>query len=103
MKTAKIILAIASSFILLSFISIQDSSQQEPQYNKIVKLKITGMTCGGCAKTISKALDKKDGIVSTDIEYPGDKTSVTYNPKVITLEEIHACIKKAGYRSTVIK
>ena len=104
MKKINYIITFIILTITLTGFTIQDtSSKQESEYNKIVKLKITGMTCGGCANTVSQALDKQEGIISTDLEYPGDETSVTYNPKIITLDEIHKCISKAGFKSTVIK
>lgn len=40
---------------------------------KTVTLKITGMTCAGCANHISTALDKIEGIIEQEVKYPGGK------------------------------
>ena len=46
--------------------------------NQLVE--INGMTCGGCVKTVEKALQKIDGVESVN---------VTLNPPVANLETNH--------------
>ena len=69
---------------------------------KTVTLKITGMTCGGCANHVSMALSKVDGIISEDISYPGDKNTITYDQKKTSEKDIIAAIEKTGYKAEVI-
>lgn len=70
---------------------------------KTVTLKITGMTCGGCSKTIHSSLSKKDGILENEVKFPGDMAIVKYDPAKITEKEIVAIIEKAGYKTEIIK
>lgn len=69
---------------------------------KTVTLKITGMTCGGCANQVSTALGKVEGVISEDVSYPGDKNTITYNPKQTSEKDIIAAIEEAGYKAEVI-
>lgn len=77
-----------------------ESLKEEP---KTVTLKVTGMTCGGCANNIHTALSKKDGIIKNEVKYPGDVAVIKYDPNKITEKEIIATIEKAGYKAEVKK
>ncbi len=70
--------------------------------SKVVKFKITGMTCGGCANHVSKALQKIDGVISEEVEYPGDIAIVTFTPTKVKEKQIIAAIKKVGYKAEII-
>lgn len=70
---------------------------------KSVTLKVTGMTCGGCANNIHSALSKKDGILENEVKFPGDVAIVKYNPDKITEMDIITTIEKAGYKAEVLK
>lgn len=74
--------------------------KEEP---KTVALKITGMTCAGCASNIHTALSKTDGVINDEVEYPGDVATVKYDASKISEKEIIAVIEKAGYKAEVIK
>ena len=65
--------------------------------NKAVNLKIGGMTCAMCVKTIENALVRLDGIVSANINLGTEKAYVTYNPGIITVAEMKKAIEDAGY------
>lgn len=70
---------------------------------KTVTLKITGMTCAGCANNIHNALSAKKGIIENEVKYPGDVATIKYDPEKITEKEIIAAIEKAGYKAEVTK
>lgn len=70
---------------------------------KTVTLKITGMTCGGCAKHVHSALSKKDGIIENEVKYPGDIATIKYNPNKITVAEIIKTIETTGYKAQEMK
>ena len=69
--------------------------------NKTVKLKVKGMTCGGCSNNIHNALSKKIGIIENEVKFPGDVAIVKYDPEKISLEEIIKTIEKAGYKESI--
>lgn len=68
-----------------------------------VILKITGMTCAGCASHIHTALSKTDGVLSDEVKYPGDIATIKYDAAKISEKEIIAVIEKTGYKAEVIK
>lgn len=70
---------------------------------KTVTLKITGMSCAGCASHIHTALSKTEGVISDEVKYPGDIATVKYDASKISEKEIIAVIEKTGYKAEVIK
>lgn len=68
---------------------------------KTVTLKITGMTCAGCAGSIHTALSKKNGIINDEVKYPGDVAIIKYDPAKIKEDEIIKIIEKAGYKASL--
>lgn len=70
---------------------------------KIVTLKITGMSCVGCASYIHTALSKTDGVISDEVKYPGDIAIIKYEASKISEKEIIAIIEKTGYKAEVQK
>jgi len=71
---------------------------------KTVTLKVTGMTCAGCANHISASLDKLDGVLKQEVKYPGDIATVKYDPEKTSEKAIIAAIEKTGqYKAEVIQ
>ena len=69
---------------------------------KTVTLKVTGMTCGGCANHISTWLEKLDGVLEHEVKFPGDIATVKYDPDKVSEKEIIAAIEKTGkYKAEV--
>jgi copper chaperone CopZ len=83
--------------------SDKTDSDVDQQKTKQVKLKITGMTCGGCANHIHRALSETKGVVDMEVKYPGDSAIITYKPNEIKFEEIIRTIEKSGYNAKKLK
>ena len=66
--------------------------------NEKATLKIGGMTCATCVKTIENSLRNLDGIISVNVNLGAEKAFVTYNPKVITISDMKKAIEDAGYQ-----
>ncbi len=64
--------------------------------NKIT-LKITGITCASCAINIKKNLEKKEGVISADVNTVSTKANISYKEDKISEEEIKDTIIKTGY------
>lgn len=58
--------------------------------------------CGMCEKTIEKSLDRA-GVFSADWNRESKIMEVVYDPKKITLEQVHASIAEAGYDTEAVK
>lgn len=64
---------------------------------KIV-LKIVGMDCESCARTIEMALLKEKGIFFAAVNFALEKAILEYDPKKINLERIKKIIEETGYK-----
>ena len=63
-----------------------------------VALNIGGMTCAACAQTIEKALKKTKGVTKAHVNLATEKANITFDPSVISLEEIGVVIDGTGYQ-----
>jgi Cu+-exporting ATPase len=66
--------------------------------NEHVVLKIGGMTCAMCVKTIENALNRLNGIAGVIVNLGAEKAYVTYNPKMTTVADMKKAIEEAGYQ-----
>ncbi|MGQ0562722.1 MAG: metal-binding (seleno)protein [Gemmatimonadota bacterium] len=67
-----------------------------------VRLKIEGMTCGGCAVAARKIIARLAGVTKAEVSYETKQAVVTYDPARVTIEQIIAAVRKLGYRAEVI-
>jgi Cu+-exporting ATPase len=61
-------------------------------------LKVGGMTCATCVQTIENALKSLDGVTEVMVNLGAEKAYVTYNPRIITVDELKRAIEDAGYQ-----
>lgn len=106
MKT--IILSLAFVFLLAGYGMAQSTDSQKTaktaQESETVKLKVTGLTCAGCASHLYKVLKETKGVVDNSVEYPGDIAVVDYDPKQTQPEKLIAAIQeKTTYKAEVLK
>lgn len=101
-------------FVSIFTLSIQSSLAQEGETlpteinvsdSTTLLLTIEGMACQeGCADKISSNLMERNGVVSADISYKNKSGVITFDPKVITEEEVKNIItgtKVKNYTYTV--
>lgn len=68
-----------------------------------VRLKVEGMTCGGCAVSARIVLQRLDGVVKAEVDYDTKIALVVFNSKVVSPERmIHALNDKLKYTATVL-
>lgn len=60
-------------------------------------LKITGMHCAACARSIERNLKKQDGVEEINVNLANEKATVVYDEKKIDTEKITAVIEKTGF------
>lgn len=65
-----------------------------------VVLDVEGMTCAGCATTVSKALTRLDGVLEADVTYEPAQAIVRYDPARVSVEAFTEATRNAGYPST---
>ena len=61
------------------------------------RIDIQGMSCANCSQTIADAVGDLDGVAEASINFATDEGTVTYDPAVVSLDEIFDAIEDAGY------
>lgn len=62
----------------------------------MVKIKISGMSCGHCTASVAKTLSEIEGI--TDVQVDLENSEATYNEtKPVDLEIVKEAITKIGF------
>jgi copper chaperone CopZ len=64
-------------------------------------LKITGMTCGHCQKSVEKALEQVPGVHGAVVDLQDATAEVDYDDDAATLEELTDAVAKAGYSAAI--
>ena len=55
---------------------------------------IEGMSCASCQSNIEKTVRKLAGVIKANVNLVNKKLSISYNPELITIEEIILSIEK---------
>ena len=63
-------------------------------------LKINGMTCAACAKTVERVTKKLEGVSESNVNFATEKLNIVFDESKLVLDEIKAAIVKAGYEGT---
>ncbi len=66
---------------------------------KTKNLKLEGMTCAACAKTIERVTKKLDGVTEANVNFATEKLNVSYEASKVRLSDIKKAIEKAGYKA----
>ena len=60
-------------------------------------IRIGGMTCTNCARTIERALKREEGIYSAHVNFATEKAVVEFNPDLVTASRLKQVIRDTGY------
>ena len=63
-----------------------------------VVLKIGGMVCAMCVGALEIALKKLDGVVDVRVNLAAEKAYVTFNPRMVGLEDMKKAVVETGYQ-----
>lgn len=66
-----------------------------------VTLKVEGMHCEGCAKTIEALLGAEPGVQRAAVSFQAREAQVLFDPKAADDARIAAAIERAGYKVAV--
>ena len=61
------------------------------------QLTVTGMTCGGCTSSVTKALKAVNGVNDVAVSLSDGKTSVQYDENITSAEQLKSAVIEAGY------
>ncbi len=105
MKKVSILFTLLVSLLFFTYgVQAQDKPIKEAAKGNKVELKITGMTCGGCAASVSRVLGKTQGVLDQEVKFPGDVAVITYDPEKVKPEDLVAVIEeKTNFKAEVKK
>lgn len=61
------------------------------------QIQVTGMTCGGCTSSVTKALRAINGVDDVIVSLASGQATVQYDEKLTSLEQLQSAVKEAGY------
>jgi copper chaperone len=64
-------------------------------------LSIQGMTCGGCVRSVTNALQREDGVSRVEVILEKGAATVDYDPAVTKPETLVAVIDDIGFEASV--
>ncbi len=63
-------------------------------------IKVSGMTCGGCVKSIENALIEQAGVQKVNADLDASTVTVNFDANLIQQTGIEQAIEKAGFDVT---
>jgi len=67
-----------------------------------VTLRVTGMTCEGCVRNVTQALEKISGVVSAEVDLAAGRAVITLDSDNITTTALVLAVKAAGYNAIAV-
>ena len=64
-----------------------------------VELKVEGMDCEGCVKSVTRMLSGVPGVQKVDVSLAEANARVTYDPAKANLEQMKKAVERAGYKA----
>jgi copper chaperone CopZ len=58
---------------------------------------VRGMTCGNCARHVTRALEGVPGVSWVQVDLAGTKATVEYDPEAVSTEALAGAVERAGY------
>ena len=66
---------------------------------EIVELKVEGMDCDGCVKSVTRMLSSVAGVQSVDVSLAQARAKVTYDPSKANVAQMKKAVERAGYKA----
>ena len=60
-------------------------------------LNVTGMTCGGCAGSVTNALKGVDGVSDVKVSLAAGEATVQYDERRASPDQLKSAVQTAGY------
>jgi Cu+-exporting ATPase len=62
-----------------------------------LNLRVRGMTCGNCARTVERTLAGTPGVTKALVELQGERAIVEYDPELVKPEVLANAVRDLGY------
>jgi copper chaperone len=63
-------------------------------------LKVSGMSCGGCVKSVTKVLTELPGVVKAEVQLSPGEARVEFDPARVTREAMKQAVDDAGFEAS---
>lgn len=60
-------------------------------------LRVTGMTCGHCVRSVTQAIGQLGGVESADVQLDNGRAVVIYDPTKVTPRDMVDAVLEEGY------
>jgi copper chaperone len=60
-------------------------------------LKVTGMTCQHCVRTVRETLEAQDGVTRADVDLQAGSATVEYDGALVSATELASAVMDEGY------
>ena len=61
------------------------------------RIKVEGMTCGGCVASVKRALQQVEGVANVDVSLDEAQARVEYDPARVNESQLRTAIEDAGF------
>ena len=68
---------------------------------KETTIKVEGMTCGGCVNSVTKAIQRVEGVENAQVSLENKEAKVRFDESKTNLQAIAESVEKAGYHAAV--
>ena len=65
-------------------------------------LKVTGMTCGHCVRSVSEAIGGLEGVQSADVQLDKGRATVVYDESKVSPRDLVGAVLEEGYTAEEI-
>ena len=63
------------------------------------QIKVSGMTCGACAVSVKRGLEKTKGVKSADISVEKGLATVSYDDSQVNEQQLRDAINNTGFKA----
>ena len=67
-----------------------------------LKLKLLGLSCATCAKTVEHVITHTEGVLSGQVNFASEMAYIEYDEAKLTVEDIISAIQSAGYDARLV-
>ncbi len=62
-----------------------------------VTLGVSGMTCGGCVRSVTNVLKGVEGVARAEVSLEQQRAEVEFDPQKVNVDQLKLAIEDAGY------
>jgi Cu+-exporting ATPase len=78
--------------------TIENTGYKVEMEERSLTVKIGGMSCASCVKTIETAVGNLSGVKSVNVNLATESAKITFYPNITSLEDIKQAIENVGYK-----